>query len=211
MYKGYFWACKKWIVRSWCVLFNHAPSLLLMQPGFSRGSVRYSRVPARRELIVFLLHAIFIRVCLQHIQGLQQFVHEHGSYPWTNLSTLQGDITKISCIMFDFLGCRKFSEFPGGGTKGRTIRKVMVGGGVGNCQLARIFFFLLTACAGIFFSGERLCTNFFQTNIAFLWTVKSWFIIYVFVLYSTPRENDLMSSFSLVYTHNRSKYTIIIK
>ena len=42
--------------------------------------------------------------------------------------------------------------------KGRTIRKVM--GGVGNFQLARIFF-SLTACAGIFFSGEPLCTNFF--------------------------------------------------
>ena len=50
--------------------------------------------------------------------------------------------------------------------KGRTIRKVM-GGGVGNFQLARIFFSLI-ACAGIFFSGEPLHMNFFfQTNIAF--------------------------------------------
>ena len=58
------------------------------------------------------------------------------------------------------------------------------------------FFFSLTACAGIFFSGKPLCTNFFfQTNIAFFWTVKSWFIIYVFVLYK------------LFYTHNRSKDT----
>ena len=67
--------------------------------------------------------------------------------------------------------------------------------GVGNFQLGRIFF-SLTACAGIFFSGEPLCTIFFfQTNIAFFWTVKSWFIIYVFVLYK------------LFYTHNRSKNT----
>ena len=51
--------------------------------------------------------------------------------------------------------------------KGRTIRKVMGGGGGGNFRLARIFFSLL-ACAGIFFAGETLCTNFFQTNIAFL-------------------------------------------
>ena len=50
----------------------------------------------------------------------------------------------------------------------------------------------LTACAGIFFSGE---SPFFQTNIAFFWTVKSWFIIYVFVLCK------------LFYTHNRSKDT----
>ena len=43
----------------------------------------------------------------------------------------------------------------------------MGGGGVGNFQLARIFFSLI-ACAGIFFSGEPLRTNFFfQTNIAF--------------------------------------------
>ena len=57
-------------------------------------------------------------------------------------------------------------------------------------------FFSLTACAGIFFSGEPLYTNFFfQTNIAFFRTVKSWFIISVFVLYK------------LFYTHNRSKDT----
>ena len=64
-----------------CVLFNHTTSLLLIQPGCSRGSVCHSWVPARRELIVFLLHAIFIRVCLQHIQGLQRFVHEDSRYP----------------------------------------------------------------------------------------------------------------------------------
>ena len=53
--------------------------------------------------------------------------------------------------------------------KGRTIRKVMGGGGVvGNFQLARIFF-SLTACAGIFFSGEPLCTNvFFRQILLFL-------------------------------------------
>ena len=70
----------------------------------------------------------------------------------------------------------------------------MGGGGEGNFQLARIFFFLPTACAGIFFSGETLCTNFFfQTNIAFL-SVKSRFIIY-------------FAFNKLFYTHNRSKDT----
>ena len=50
--------------------------------------------------------------------------------------------------------------------KGRTIRKVMGGGGgEGDFQLAR-FFFSPSACAGIFFAGETLCTNFFfQRNI----------------------------------------------
>ena len=81
--------------------------------------------------------------------------------------------------------------------RGRTIRKVMgAGGWGGEFSACTNFFFSLTACAGIFFSGEPLCTNFFfQTNIAFFWTVKSWFIIYVFVLYK------------LFYTHNRSKNT----
>ena len=50
--------------------------------------------------------------------------------------------------------------------KGRTIRKVM-GGGVGNFQLARIFFFSLTACAGMFLPGEPLCTNFFSDKYCF--------------------------------------------
>ena len=41
--------------------------------------------------------------------------------------------------------------------KGRTIRKV-VGGGGGDFQFAGIF--LRSACAGIFFSVDTLCTNF---------------------------------------------------
>ena len=50
--------------------------------------------------------------------------------------------------------------------KGRTIRKVMGGGGEGDFKLAQ-FFFSPSACAGIFFAGKTLCTNFFfQTNIA---------------------------------------------
>ena len=57
--------------------------------------------------------------------------------------------------------------------KGRTIRKVMGGGG-GEFSACTNFFFSLTACAGIFFSGEPLCTNFlFQTNIAYMRKVKS--------------------------------------
>ena len=74
--------------------------------------------------------------------------------------------------------------------KGRTIRKVKGGKeGGGNFQVARIFFFLLTTYAWIFFFAHYLCTNFFQrvkpsarifffhTNIAFF-SAKSWFIIY---------------------------------
>ena len=48
--------------------------------------------------------------------------------------------------------------------KGRTIRKVMGGGGgggEGDFQLARFSFFSPSACPGIFFAGETLCTNFF--------------------------------------------------
>ena len=45
--------------------------------------------------------------------------------------------------------------------KGRTIRKVM-GGGEGDFQLARFFLFSPSACAGIFFAGETLCTIFFS-------------------------------------------------
>ena len=77
-------------------------------------------------------------------------------------------------------------------TKGRTIRKVLGGGGEFS---ACTQFFSLTACAGIFFF--RLTPRhefFFQTNIAFFLTVESWFIISVFVLYK------------LSYTDKRSKF-----
>ena len=52
--------------------------------------------------------------------------------------------------------------------KGRAIRKVMGGGrgGVGNFQLARIFFFAHGLCRN-FFSGEPLCTNFFLDKYCF--------------------------------------------
>ena len=64
-----------------------------------------------------------------------------------------------------------------------------------NFQLARIFFFAHCLCRNLFFRWTPLYELSFQTNIAFFWTVKSWFIIYVFVLYK------------LFYTHNRSKDT----
>ena len=52
-------------------------------------------------------------------------------------------------------------------TWGRTIRKVMGGGGWGIFSLYE-FFFSRAACAGFFFLGETPCTNFFlKTNIAF--------------------------------------------
>ena len=56
------------------------------------------------------------------------------------------------------------------------------------------FFFAHCLCRN-FFSAEPLCTNFFSDKYCFFLTVKSWFIIYVFVLYK------------LFYTHNRSKDT----
>ena len=74
-------------------------------------------------------------------------------------------------------------------TKGRTIRKVMGGGG-GIFSLHEFFFFAHCLCRNCFF--RRI---FFSDKYCFFWTVKSWFIIYVFVLYK------------LFYTHNRSKDT----
>ena len=83
-------------------------------------------------------------------------------------------------------------------TKGRTIRKVMGGGGERwgifsshefffRSPLVQEFFFQVNPSALIFF--------FFRQILLFFWTVKSWFIIYVFVLYK------------LFYTHDRSKDT----
>ena len=40
----------------------------------------------------------------------------------------------------------------------------MGGGGEGDFQLAR-FFFPSSACAGMFFAGETLCTNFFVCRL----------------------------------------------
>ena len=70
------------------------------------------------------------------------------------------------------------------------------GGGGGEFSARTNFFFAQGLCRN-FFSGEPLCTKFFfrPANNAFFWTVKSWFIIYVFVLYK------------LFYAYNRSKDT----
>ena len=78
--------------------------------------------------------------------------------------------------------------------KGRTIRKVMGAGGGGDFQLARIIFFAHCLCRN-FFQVNPSAQSFFFRQILFFLTVKSWFIIYVFVLYK------------LFYTHNRSKDT----
>ena len=66
---------------------------------------------------------------------------------------------------------------------------------MGNFQLARIFFFSVTACAGIFFSGEPLCTSFFFRQISLFLNSKTLIHYLCFVL------------FKLFYTHNRSKDT----
>ena len=51
-------------------------------------------------------------------------------------------------------------------------------GGGGGFSACTIFFFSPSACAGIFFAGETLCTNFFfQTNIAL-------FVVYVLTSWS---------------------------
>ena len=57
--------------------------------------------------------------------------------------------------------------------KGRTIRKVMGGGGGWGIFSLYEFFFSRTACAGIFFPGETPCTNFFFRQILLFLTVKS--------------------------------------
>ena len=75
-----------------------------------------------------------------------------------------------------------------------TIRKVMGAGGE-EFSACTIFFFAHCLCRNFFFQVNPSARIFFQTNIAFFWTVKSWFIIYVFVLYKS------------FYTHNRSKDT----
>ena len=57
----------------------------------------------------------------------------------------------------------------------------------GNFQLARIFFSLI-ACAGIFFLGEPLCTNFFFRQILLFfeqWNIDSLSMFLCFVNYST--------------------------
>ena len=70
------------------------------------------------------------------------------------------------------------------------------GGWFGEFSACTNFFFRLLLMQEFFFRWTPLHEFFFfQTNIAFFWTVKSWFIIYVFVLYK------------LFYTHNRSKDT----
>ena len=56
------------------------------------------------------------------------------------------------------------------------------------------FFFAHCLCRN-FFSGETPARNFFLDKYCFFLTVKSWFIIYLFVIYK------------LFYTHNRSKDT----
>ena len=66
---------------------------------------------------------------------------------------------------------------------------------MGDFQLVRIFFFRALLVQEFFFSGETPCTNFFFRQILLFLTVKSWFIIYLFVIYK------------LFYTHNRSKDT----
>ena len=69
------------------------------------------------------------------------------------------------------------------------------GGGWGIFSLHEFFFFRSLLVQDFFFRWTPLHEFFFQTNIASFWTVKFWFIIYVFVLYK------------LFYTHNRSKDT----
>ena len=51
--------------------------------------------------------------------------------------------------------------------KGRIIRKVMGGGGGAGFSACTIFF-SSSACAGIFFAGETLCTNFFSDKYCFV-------------------------------------------
>ena len=79
--------------------------------------------------------------------------------------------------------------------KGRTIRKVMGGGGGGEFSVCTNFFFAHCLCRIFFFSWTPLHNFFFRQILLFFLTVKSWFIIYVFV------------ANKLFYTHNRSMDT----
>ena len=68
---------------------------------------------------------------------------------------------------------------------GRTIRKVMGGWGIFSLHE---FLFSLTACAGIFSSGEPLCTNFFFRQILLFfeeWNLDSLSMFLCFINYST--------------------------
>ena len=89
---------------------------------------------------------------------------------------------------------------------GRTIRKVMGGG---DFQLAWIFFFAHYLCRNFFFQVNPSARIFFQTNIAFFWTVKSWFINYVFVLFCAQRiQATLMQNlFENVHTVREEEAT----
>ena len=76
--------------------------------------------------------------------------------------------------------------------KGRTIRKVMGVGGLGNFQLARIFFFSLTASAGFFFfffqvNPSALFFFFFRQILLFFeqWNLDSLSMFLCFINYST--------------------------
>ena len=53
-------------------------------------------------------------------------------------------------------------------TKGRTIRKVMGGGGGWGIFSLHDYFFWPTACAGIFFAGETPLQEFFSDKYCFV-------------------------------------------
>ena len=62
------------------------------------------------------------------------------------------------------------------------------GGGAGNFQLARIFFFAHCLCRNFSFLGEPLCTNFFFRQMLLFfeqWNIDSLSMFLCFVNYST--------------------------
>ena len=87
--------------------------------------------------------------------------------------------------------------------KGRTIRKVMGGGGEGwGIFSLHEFFFPLTACAGIFFSGEPLCTNFFFRQILLFfeqWNLDLLSMVLCFINYSTLTTDQRIQA---TFMHN---------
>ena len=86
-----------------------------------------------------------------------------------------------------------------GDNKGRTIRKVM--GGMGNFQLAQIFFFAHCLCRN-FFLGEPLCTNFFFRQILLFfeqWSLDSLSMFLCFINYSTLTTDQRIQA-TLMYT-----------
>ena len=127
MYRGHFGACKKWIVRPWCVLFNHTTSPLLIQPGCSRaeGVSVITGCPQGESWLYFyfmlysyeFVYNIF-RDCSSSSKSI--VVIPERTYPLCR-GILRKYLAKFLTFWYDTYKinrrCRTFSDFPRGVTK----------------------------------------------------------------------------------------------